>query len=94
MSGDLDIAYGTDDTVTVVGQYAGIGNRIEAIAFANGAVMTQTDLDALPVAPITGTEQNDTLAGTDYAETLLGLDCGLLRRHGAVEPACCRWCDA
>jgi Ca2+-binding RTX toxin-like protein len=66
------VRYGAGDEVTVLGQYAGRAHSIERIEFADGTVIDKAALDALPVAPITGTEGDDTLAGQASDDTLAG----------------------
>ncbi|MBI2319227.1 MAG: putative Ig domain-containing protein, partial [Betaproteobacteria bacterium] len=73
-NGDLQIRVnGADDRITVQGQYTLTGNRIEQIVFADGTGVGAVDLQALQVAPITGTPEGEALAGTPYDDTLLGL---------------------
>ena len=71
-NGDLTLRYGASDEVTIVGQYTGAAQAIERIEFSDGTVIDKAALDALSVAPITGTTGDDTLAGTAGDDTLEG----------------------
>lgn len=71
--GNLVIAYGSSDRVTVTGQYINIINSIERIEFDDGTVIDAAALASLPIAPVTGTANDDVLSGTTADDTLLGL---------------------
>ncbi|MGH8710004.1 MAG: calcium-binding protein [Burkholderiales bacterium] len=72
-NGNLIIDYGNSDRITVQGQFNNAANRIERIVFGDGSAITSDFLNTLLVAPIVGTEQDDTLTGTPSDETLMGL---------------------
>jgi Ca2+-binding RTX toxin-like protein len=72
-NGDLVVRYGTSDELRIVGQYADATQAIEGIEFADGTVIDSAALDALPIAPITGTSGDDTLTGTSSADEFAGL---------------------
>lgn len=71
-SGDLLITYG-DSSITVVGQYLPDGQGIESVQFADGSQLSAAELSALELAPVTGTEGADSLAGGIFDDTLVGL---------------------
>ncbi|MDP2242366.1 MAG: putative Ig domain-containing protein [Burkholderiales bacterium] len=71
--GDLVIAYGSSDRITVIGQYTNIINVIERIEFDDDTVIDVDQLAALPIAPITGSAGDDVLGGTTADDTLQGL---------------------
>jgi Ca2+-binding RTX toxin-like protein len=71
-NGDLTLSVGfSGDSLTVLGQYTDIGNRIEEIRFAEGGTISLSQLNALS-AEISGTDAGELLVGTAYAETLKG----------------------
>ena len=72
-NGDLIIEYGSGDQVTVQGQFNYAANRIERIVFGDGSAVTSDFLNTLAVAPIVGTNLDDTMTGTPSDETLMGL---------------------
>jgi VCBS repeat-containing protein len=73
IQGDLTLVLSSGDRLTVTGHYSNAANRIEEIRFADGTHVTAAELDAVPLVPITGTADADTLVGTQFAETLVGL---------------------
>ena len=56
--GELVISYGAEDEITVAGQYNAGGDNIEEIDFADGSSISKTELDALPLGQVRGTEGN------------------------------------
>jgi len=73
-NGDLVIDYGTGDRVTIEGQYLGAVNAIERIEFGDGSALERAQLEALPIAPITGTSGDDVITGTEAGDRLVGLE--------------------
>ncbi|MDO8465395.1 MAG: putative Ig domain-containing protein [Gallionella sp.] len=73
-NGDLLVRVnGTTDQIIVAGQYTGTTDGIERIVFGDGATLNAQDLLAVTTAPITGTEQNDILNGSGFADNILGM---------------------
>jgi Ca2+-binding RTX toxin-like protein len=72
VNGDLTIDYGSQDRVTVYGQYNRPGNAIERIAFSDGTHINAAQIAAVPVVAIEGTAGDDELNGTSQDDTLLG----------------------
>ncbi|HEX6963091.1 MAG TPA: putative Ig domain-containing protein [Lacipirellula sp.] len=71
-NGDLVVTSDGGSSITVAGQYSGSRTGIERIEFADSTVLVRADLDALAVAPISGTSSDDILIGTEFGDTLLG----------------------
>lgn len=73
IEGNLTLVLSPEDRLTVTGHYSDAANRIEEIQFGDGTVLTAAELDAVPLPPITGTDEADVLVGTNFSETLIGL---------------------
>lgn len=71
-NGDLIVRYGEGDVLTIAGHFGDPLRRIERIVAAGGAEWTQAMLDALPVAPISGSAGDDVLDGSSFDEVLEG----------------------
>ena len=61
----------TQERLTLLGWYAG-EPRVEEIVFGDGAVIGESELEGISVAPISGTAADDILGGTPYEDTLEG----------------------
>ena len=70
--GSLVVAYGLGDEIRVEGHYSVSGAAIESIVFADGAVITQPELDALQVSAVEGTADADELYGTAGDDVMRG----------------------
>jgi Ca2+-binding RTX toxin-like protein len=71
-NGDLIVGLGgNDDRVTLPGWFNGEA-RIERFELADGGVLDTAFLADLPVAPIQGSDGDDVLLGTGFADHLLG----------------------
>ena len=68
----LVVRYGTDDEITVEGQYATAGRAIESIVFADGSTIEKAQLDVLVAGEVEGTANSDVLYGTVAADVLRG----------------------
>lgn len=71
-NGDLVITLASGAEVRVEGHYRDASRRIETIEFADGTTIDTATLDNLAVAPLAGTDGDDTLAGSDFEDTLVG----------------------
>ncbi|MFO1204712.1 MAG: calcium-binding protein [Burkholderiales bacterium] len=70
--GDLVVGLAGGSSVRIEGHYLDPDRRLETIEFADGSVLDTAAFDALPVAPITGSDGDDRLTGSELADTLDG----------------------